>query len=133
MVLQLNQIPSEISEDELRQFSSDYFIPLVLHPEVPDQGACIADFPDGKIGVYTRFFEFANQRVPLSLFLCDILNYYRLHLSHCIGTAKLTNFEVNCRLLAISPTVHLFRTFYHTTWSNGWVAFSKRRASAVLY
>ena len=64
MVLQLNQIPSDISEDELRQFSSDYFIPLALHPEVPDEDACIADLPDEKIGVYTRFFEFANQRVP---------------------------------------------------------------------
>ena len=68
MVLQLHEIPSDIFEDELRQFSLDFFIPLARHPEVPDENACIADFPDGKIGVYTRFFEFANQRVPLSLF-----------------------------------------------------------------
>ncbi|GKF15694.1 hypothetical protein Tco_0057156, partial [Tanacetum coccineum] len=33
------------------------------------ESAGIADFPEGKVGVYTRFFEFANQRVPLSLFM----------------------------------------------------------------
>ena len=81
MVRQLEEFRSEMDEDELRQFTSDYFIPLAVHPEVPDADACIADFPKGKIGVYTRFFEFANQRVPISLFLSDVLNFYRLHLS----------------------------------------------------
>ena len=135
MVLQLSDISSDISEDELRQFTSDYYIPLALHPVVPAANASIANFPQGKVGVYTRFFEFANQRVPISLFLCDILNHYRLHISqlHCIGAAKVTNFEVNCRLLAIEPTVHLFRAFYHTSWSNGWVSFSKRAGRLQCY
>lgn len=115
--------------------SPDYFIPLALHPEVPEADASIADFPEGKIGVYTRFFEFANQRVPVSLFLSDVLNFYRLHISqlHCIGAAKITNFEVNCRLLAINPTINLFRAFYHTTCSNGWVSFSKRPGRYQCY
>ena len=131
MVLQLSDFNSDLSEDELRQFTSDYYIPLALHPVVPAANASIANFPQGKVGVYTRFFEFANQRVPISLFLCDILNHYRLHISqlHCIGAAKVTNFEVNYRLLAIEPTVHLFRAFYHTSWLNGWVTFAKRAGS----
>ena len=106
-----------------------------MHPELPDADACIADFPEGKIGVYTRFFEFVNQRVPISLFLSDVLNFYRLHISqlHCIGAAKITNFEVNCRLLAVKPTINLFRAFYHTSWSNGWVAFSKRPGGYQCY
>nr|GEW70161.1 hypothetical protein [Tanacetum cinerariifolium] len=127
MVLQLTDITSEITDEELLEFTSEYYIPLALHPVVPAANASIAEFSVGKVGVYTRFFEFANQRVPLSLFLCDILNYYRLYISqlHGIGAAKITNFEVNCRLLAINPTIHLFRAFYHTSWSNGWVSFSK--------
>ncbi|GJZ91781.1 hypothetical protein Tco_0663846, partial [Tanacetum coccineum] len=135
MVLQLTDFTSEITDEELREFTSEYYIPLALHPEVPAASASIADFPEGKVGVYTRFFEFANQRVPLSLFMCNVLNYYRLHISqlHCIGAAKITNFEVNCRLLAIHPTVHLFRAFYHTSWSNGWVSFSKRVGRLQCY
>ncbi|GKA71701.1 hypothetical protein Tco_0777840 [Tanacetum coccineum] len=125
----------ELSDEELREFTSEYYIPFALHPVVPAANASIADFPEGKVGVYTRFFEFANQRVPLSLFMCNVLNYYRLHISqlHCIGAAKITNFEVNCRLLAINPTVHLFRAFYHTSWSNGWVSFSKRAGPLQCY
>ncbi|GJW28312.1 hypothetical protein Tco_0045187 [Tanacetum coccineum] len=135
MVLQLTDFTSEITDEELREFTSEYYIPFALHPVVPAASASIADFPVGKVGVYTRFFEFANQRVPLSLFMCNVLNHYRLHISqlHCIGAAKITNFEVNCRLLAIHPTVHLFRAFYHTSWSNGWVSFSKRAGRLQCY
>lgn len=135
MVLKLSDFSSNITEDELREFISDYYIPLVLHQVVPVATASIAEFPEGKVGVYTRFFEFSNQRVPISLFLCDVLNYYRLHISqlHCIGAAKITNFEVNCRLLASNPTINLFRPFYHTTWSNGWVSFSKRVGRLQYY
>ncbi|GJX41702.1 hypothetical protein Tco_0256692, partial [Tanacetum coccineum] len=135
MVLQLTDFTSEITDEELREFTSEYYIPSALHPVVPAADASIADFPVGKVGVYTRFFEFANQRVPLSLFMCNVLNHYRLHISqlHCIGAAKISNFEVNCRLLAINPTVHLFRAFYHTCWSNGWVSFSKRAGRLQCY
>ena len=135
MVLKLTDFTSEITDEELLEFTSEYYIPTALHSEVPAATACVADFPRGKVGVYTRFFEFANQRVPLSLFLCDILNFYTLHISqlHCIGAAKITNFEVNCRLLAINPTVHLFRAFYHTSWSNGRVMFAKRTGHLQCY
>ncbi|GKA96499.1 hypothetical protein Tco_0818594, partial [Tanacetum coccineum] len=74
--------------EELREFTSKYYIPSVLHPEVPAASASIADFPVGK---------------------------------------------VNCRLLAIHPTVHLFRAFYHTSWANGWVSFSKRVGCLQCY
>ncbi|GJZ87789.1 hypothetical protein Tco_0659399 [Tanacetum coccineum] len=135
MVLQLTDFTSEIIDEELREFTSEYYIPFALHPVVPAASASIADFPEGKVGVYTRFFEFANQHVPLSLFMCNVLNHYRLHISqlHCIGATKITNFEVNCRLLAINPTVHLFCAFYHTSWSNGWVSFSKRAGHLQCY
>ncbi|GJX97016.1 hypothetical protein Tco_0352814 [Tanacetum coccineum] len=135
MVLQLTDFTSEITDEELLEFTSEYYIPFALHPAVPAVSTSIADFPEGKVGVYTRFFEFANQRVPLSLFMCNILNHYRLHISqlHCIGAAKISNFKVNCRLLAINPIVHLFRAFYHTSWSNGWVSFSKRAGRLQCY
>ena len=60
MVAQLHDFHSNITEDELNQFTSDYFIPYDLHPEVPGPNDTIANFPDGKVGLYTRFFEWAN-------------------------------------------------------------------------
>jgi hypothetical protein len=135
MVAQLDEFRSLTDENDVRQFASDYFIPLDVHPEAADVDACIADFPDGKIGVYTRFFDYANYRIPISMFLSNLLNYYQLHISqlHCIGAAKISNFEINCRLLAINPTVDLFRAFYHSTWANGWVSFAKRSGHLQCY
>jgi hypothetical protein len=105
MVKQLEEFTFEMDKDELRQFSSDYFIPLDVHPEVLDANACFADFPEGKIGLYTRLCDYANKRVPISLFLSNVLNFYHLHISqlHCI----------------CEPA------FYHTTWSHGCVSFAK--------
>nr|GFA92835.1 transposase (putative), gypsy type [Tanacetum cinerariifolium] len=42
------------------------------------------------VGVYTKFFEFANFRLSLSQFLFDILGYYQIYLSQLsvIGAAK---------------------------------------------
>lgn len=89
----------------------------------------------GKVAVYTRFFEFANYRHPMSLFLCDVLSYYSLHKSklHCLCAAKVSSFVINCMLLAIEPTVHVFRSFYHSTWVNGWVSFAKRARKWQCY
>ena len=135
MVKQLDEFSSLIKESDLREFCFEYYIPNAVHPTVPEPGETVLDFPAGKIGVYTRFFEFANQRVPLSVFLCDLLNFYTLHISqlHPLGAAKISNFEINCRLLTIIPTVSLFRAFYHITWSNGWVTFSKRPGPLQCY
>ena len=35
MVAQLEDFRSAMDEDDVRQFSSDYFIPLDVHPEAP--------------------------------------------------------------------------------------------------
>ena len=133
MVAQLEDFTSAMSEDDVRQFASDYFIPFDVHPEAPDVDVCIADFPDGKIGLYTRFFDYANYRIPISMFLSNLLNYYQLHISqlNCLGAAKISNFEINCRLLAITPTVDLFLPFNMLEWV-GYLCQAPR-APAVLH
>ncbi|GJQ98609.1 hypothetical protein Tco_0009748 [Tanacetum coccineum] len=50
MVLQLTDFTSEITDEELREFTSEYYIPSALHPVVPAASASIADFPVGKVG-----------------------------------------------------------------------------------
>ncbi|GKD53031.1 hypothetical protein Tco_1286418, partial [Tanacetum coccineum] len=79
--IQLEDAVSTISEEYLLEFTSEYGILEGLHPELPGPEETIVDFPEGKVGVYTKFFEFANYRIPLSQFLFDILGYYQIHLS----------------------------------------------------
>nr|GEU51735.1 copia protein [Tanacetum cinerariifolium] len=42
------------------KFTSEYGIPESLHPELPGLEEPIVEFSEGKVGVYTEFFEFAN-------------------------------------------------------------------------
>ncbi|GJT60605.1 hypothetical protein Tco_1004138 [Tanacetum coccineum] len=55
MVLQLTDFTSEITDEELREFTSEYYIPSALHPVVPAADASIADFPVGKVGVRQKY------------------------------------------------------------------------------
>nr|GEU98343.1 hypothetical protein [Tanacetum cinerariifolium] len=47
--------------------------PEEVHPVLPNQGKTMHERPAGKIGLYTRVFDFANFKLPLSTFLVDIL------------------------------------------------------------
>nr|GEX47097.1 hypothetical protein [Tanacetum cinerariifolium] len=51
-----------------------------------------------------------------------------------IGAAKVSHFEILCRVHGIEPTVGLFRCFYVDSKNKGWMSFSKRQGSdAVCY
>ncbi|GKE31263.1 hypothetical protein Tco_1450585 [Tanacetum coccineum] len=126
--IQLEDAVSTISEKYLQEFTSEYGIPESLHPELHGPEEPIVEFPEGKVVVYTKFFEFANYRIPISQFLFDILSYYQIHLSQLsvIGAAKVSHFEISCRVLNIIPTLNLFRVFYIPSYTSRWMSFSKR-------
>ncbi|GKA67249.1 hypothetical protein Tco_0767057, partial [Tanacetum coccineum] len=67
--IQLEDVVSTISQEYLLEFSSEYFIPKNLHPELPGLGDHIVDFPEGKIcgadtGVYGP--TAAGQEIPVT-------------------------------------------------------------------
>nr|GEU55603.1 transposase (putative), gypsy type [Tanacetum cinerariifolium] len=70
-----------LTQRELDHHCSVFNIPTELRPELPDRNSTVKDSPKGKIGMYTRFIEFDNYRVPLSNFLLCVLEYYQIHLS----------------------------------------------------
>nr|GEY79561.1 hypothetical protein [Tanacetum cinerariifolium] len=126
--VQLETAINTICHEYLLEFTSKYGIPETLRPALPGPEDRVVDFPEGKLGVYTRFFEFANFRFSLSQFLFDVLGYYQIHLSQLsvIGAAKVSHFEINSRVLNIIPTLSLFRVFYTPSFNSGWMSFSKR-------
>nr|GEX08542.1 transposase (putative), gypsy type [Tanacetum cinerariifolium] len=83
--VQLETVVSTISQEYLLEFTSKYGISEDLHPELPGPEERIVDFSEGKISVYTKFFEFANFRLPLLQFLFDILGHYQIHLSQLLA------------------------------------------------
>nr|GEW90022.1 transposase (putative), gypsy type [Tanacetum cinerariifolium] len=103
-------------------------------PCIGSPNQTIHEMPTGKIGVYTRFFEYANFRLPLSTFLVNVFKHYRIHISQLsvIGAAKVSHFEILCRVHGIVPTVGLFRCFYVNSKNKGRMSFSKRQEMDLL-
>ncbi|GKA73757.1 hypothetical protein Tco_0780059 [Tanacetum coccineum] len=124
----ITDIKSVLTQKGLDIFCQSFHIPNDVHPQLPSPNQTIHEMPTGKIGVYTRFFEFANFQLPLSTFLVNVLRHYRINLSQLsvIAVAKVSYFEILCRVHGIEPTVGLFRCFYVNSKNKGWMSFSKR-------
>ncbi|GJV23584.1 hypothetical protein Tco_1376279 [Tanacetum coccineum] len=91
-----------------------------LHPELPGRDDTIQSISEGKIGIYTLFIEFANFRIPLSKFLLYVLQYYQINFSQLpvLAAAKISHFEIMCRVIGHQPSLGTFRIFYVNSYSN---------------
>nr|GEW25908.1 hypothetical protein [Tanacetum cinerariifolium] len=132
----ITDIKSVLTQRALNVFCETFHIPDEVHPQLPSPNQTIHEMPTGKIGVYTRFFEYSNFRLFLSTFLVNVLKHYHVHISRLsvIGAAKVSHFEILCRVYGFEPTVGLFCCFYVNSKNKGWMSFSKRQGTdAVCY
>ncbi|GJZ85019.1 hypothetical protein Tco_0650358 [Tanacetum coccineum] len=120
-----------LTHEALDAFCNMFHILEEVHPVLPKNDT-MHERPAGKIRLYTRFFDFVNFGLPLSTFLVDILRYFRINISQLsvIGAAKVSHFEILCRVYAIVSTVGLFRCFYVNLKKSRWMSFSKRSNNA---
>ncbi|GJY14607.1 hypothetical protein Tco_0385029 [Tanacetum coccineum] len=97
--------------------------------------ATMHERPTGKVGMYTRFFDYANYRIPFSTFFVSVLTHFRIPFSQLsvFGSAKVSHFEILCRVCNIEPDVSLFRYFYTHNYKNGWFGFTKRPNVRACY
>nr|GEX32476.1 reverse transcriptase domain-containing protein [Tanacetum cinerariifolium] len=70
----------------LLEFTSEYGIPETLHPELPGPEDRIVDFPEGKVGVYTRFCM--SDPDPLSF--ADPPSRHPADIAHPVGGNRVT-------------------------------------------
>ncbi|GJS19663.1 hypothetical protein Tco_0448295 [Tanacetum coccineum] len=103
----IDSVKSILSQSALDDLCEKYYIHDVIHLELPCRNDRIRNSPTGKIGVYSRFLDFANYRIPLSQFFIDILEYFQINLSQLsvIAAAKVSHFEILCRVHGFAPTV----------------------------
>ncbi|GJV50105.1 hypothetical protein Tco_1440317 [Tanacetum coccineum] len=109
-----------------------YAVPLLVHPTAPGRDVTITQFPEGKVGVYTRLFDYCGYRIPLTKFFVAVLKHFRIHISQLspFGAARVSHFEVLTRVLNLAPSVAVFRAFYTRIYSDGLFSFAKRSLSA---
>nr|GEW85316.1 hypothetical protein [Tanacetum cinerariifolium] len=130
----ISDVKCVLTQKALDAFCNKFYILEEVHHILPNQNDTMHERPAGKIGLYTRFFDFANFRLPLSTFLVDVLRHFRINISQLsvIGAAKVSHFEILCRVNGIIPTIGLFRCFYVNSKKSGWMSFSKRSDNAFV-
>ncbi|PWA74268.1 transposase (putative), gypsy type [Artemisia annua] len=121
----MHVIPSVMTEGEVRDAARLYGIPLDLNPQVPPPGMTMDRLPRSSIGIYEAYLEFSGVRVPFSIFLLQVIYYFRVHLSQLvpIGLPKVILFELYCRSLGFAPYLSLFRLFYALQKQGHWFSF----------
>ncbi|GKB36817.1 hypothetical protein Tco_0881759 [Tanacetum coccineum] len=128
-IMALDSFHPNISSLEFGTLCNDYGIGSEFDPELPSPNDTIRDFPKGKIGVYTRFFEFANFRLPLPTFLLRVQSHFRIHISQLsvVGAGRISHFDISYRPHGHTPNVHLFCRFYlASNLPTGWITIEKR-------
>ncbi|GJU21439.1 hypothetical protein Tco_1154781 [Tanacetum coccineum] len=123
---------SIMTREMVESFCDSYYIPDEVHPTAPGRDRTITQFPEGKVGVYTRLFDYCGYRIPLTKFFVAVLKYFRIHISQLspFGAARISHFEVLTRVLDLGPSVAVFRAFYTRIYSDGLFSFAKRSLSA---
>ncbi|GJU01053.1 hypothetical protein Tco_1111391 [Tanacetum coccineum] len=124
-----------LTQEHLDAICAKYFVPEEVHPQLPNSDATMHESPAGKVGMYTQFFDYANYRIPFSTFFVSVLTHSRIPFSQLsvFGSAKVSHFEIMCRVCNINPSVGLFRYFYTPNYKNGWFGFTKRPNVRACY
>ncbi|GKE44177.1 hypothetical protein Tco_1471461, partial [Tanacetum coccineum] len=123
---------SIMTQEMIDSFCESFYIPAEVHPTTPGRDKTIAQFPVGKVGVYTRIFDVCGYRIPFTKFFMVVLKYFRVHISQLspFDAARVSHFEVLTRVLDLLPSVTVFRAFYTRTYSDGLFSFVKHSTSA---
>ncbi|GJZ90310.1 hypothetical protein Tco_0662237, partial [Tanacetum coccineum] len=58
-----------LTQEHLDAICAKYFVPEEVHPQLPSSDATMHERPTGKIGMYTRFFDYANYQMDLNAFI----------------------------------------------------------------
>nr|GEV56804.1 hypothetical protein [Tanacetum cinerariifolium] len=69
----------ELKKDEIclmaHESNKNFQLPGEVRPILPNQNDTMHERPSGKIRLYTRFFNYANFRLPLSTFLVEVEDF----------------------------------------------------------
>ncbi|KAM0067350.1 hypothetical protein Hdeb2414_s0002g00060051 [Helianthus debilis subsp. tardiflorus] len=100
----------------------------------PQEGDTGADAPAGYITLWADFFNEGNLRLPVTVFVAEVLEYYHIHISQLspFGMFRIRNFEYTFRAHGLPLTVENFRRFYQLTVNTGFFSFTQRHGSLKL-
>ncbi|GKA93960.1 zinc knuckle CX2CX4HX4C containing protein [Tanacetum coccineum] len=97
----ITSIKCVLTQEHLDSVCIKYFVPEEVHPQLPGPDNTMHERPSGKVGMYTRFFDYANYRIPFSNFFVSVLVHFRIPFSQLsvFGSAKTDVGGVTCLVL----------------------------------
>lgn len=104
---------NSLSQERIRALVIRYFILLELEIVVPRRGDTVLHPSEGFCAIYVDYFK-VGLRLPLFLFLIDILNHYELALPQLAPNVIRTviTFQLFCDYKRVGCFVSLFRRFF---------------------
>ncbi|KAJ0693526.1 hypothetical protein HanPI659440_Chr15g0598111 [Helianthus annuus] len=125
---------SHLTQEEVEAFCTQWGIDPKFNPVAPGLDKSIDQCPVGSIALYCRHFEFSNLRHPFSVFVLNVLEYYRVSFGqlHPQGLARVLHFEVVCRAARYDPSLLSFRRFFRLAKNVDWFTFETPQVDACL-
>ncbi|KAF5821701.1 hypothetical protein HanRHA438_Chr01g0017591 [Helianthus annuus] len=123
-----------LTQEEVETFCMEWGIRLKFKPVAPRMDVSVDQCPAGSIALYCRHFEFSNLCHPFSLFVLNVLEYYRVSFGqiHLKGMARVLHFEVLCRACGYDPSLLLFHRFFRLAKNGDWFTFETSKGVTCL-
>ncbi|KAJ0915915.1 hypothetical protein HanPSC8_Chr06g0255431 [Helianthus annuus] len=69
---------SKLTQEEVDSFCEQWGVDPSVNPVAPGCDKTVDQCPTGSIAMCCRHFEFSNLRYPFSVFVLNVLEYYRV-------------------------------------------------------
>ncbi|KAM0011286.1 hypothetical protein Hdeb2414_s0065g00766801 [Helianthus debilis subsp. tardiflorus] len=125
---------SHLTQEEVDEFCIEWGIGLKYNPVVPGCDKFVDQCPPGSITLYCHHFEFSNLCHPFSIFVLNVLEYYRVSFGqiHPQGLARVLHFEVLCQASGYHPTLLSFRRFFRLAKNGECLNFETSKVDTCL-
>ncbi|KAF5773645.1 hypothetical protein HanXRQr2_Chr13g0590871 [Helianthus annuus] len=102
---------SHLTQEEVETFCEEWGINSSFNPVALGLDKSIDQSPPRFIALYCRHLGFFNLLHPFTIFVHNVLEYYRISLGqiHPHGFSRVLHFEVLCRALGYDPSLLIFR------------------------
>ncbi|KAJ0604396.1 hypothetical protein HanRHA438_Chr02g0061681 [Helianthus annuus] len=125
---------SRLTQEEVEAFCIEWGIGLKFNLVAPGCDKSVDQCPSGSVALYCRHFEFPNLRHPFSIFVLNVLEYYRVSFGQIYpkGIARVLHFEVLCWACSYDHSLLLFRRFFRLAKNGDWFTFETSKVDTYL-
>ncbi|KAF5810838.1 hypothetical protein HanXRQr2_Chr04g0174341 [Helianthus annuus] len=99
------------SESSFNNLMMSIQMPAAYGARYPQEGDTASDDPAGYVSLFADWFDICNLRLPLTIFMVELLEYDKIHISQLspLGMVRVRNFEYIFRAQNVEPLLWILR------------------------